>query len=97
MARPQENTLSTIWKFPLEITDEQEINVPVGAKILCLQMQEGLPCLWVQVNPQASTYPMRIVMYGTGHEITDTPNLRYLGSFQCYGGTFVSHVFEQVP
>jgi hypothetical protein len=88
--------MKTIWKFPLQVTDSQDINVPIGAKILSLQMQAGVPCIWALVDPKAGTYPMTIVMYGTGHEIHDMNSLHYLGSFQLYAGALVFHAFQQM-
>ena len=35
----------------LEITDEQEVTMPPGSEILCVQMQGGeLPCMWAKVD-----------------------------------------------
>ena len=88
--------MKTIWKFPLQVTDSQDINMPIGAKILCLQMQAGAPCIWALVDPKAATYPMKIVMYGTGHEIHDMNSLLYLGTFQIYAGALMYHAFQKL-
>jgi hypothetical protein len=88
--------MKTIWKFPLEVTDYQEIKLPVGAKILCVQPQNGKPCLWALVDPNADTYPVTIVMHGTGHEIHGRHNLDYLGTFQLYAGSLVFHTFQEL-
>lgn len=42
--------MKTIWKFPLEVTDEQVLMVPKGAKLLTVQKQDGKPCLWCEVD-----------------------------------------------
>jgi len=38
----------TTWKYPLEITDEQNLMMPEGAEILTAQMQGGTLCLWAR-------------------------------------------------
>lgn len=42
--------MRTIWKYPLEATDHQELMIPSGAKILDAQFQAGQLCLWAMVN-----------------------------------------------
>lgn len=43
----------TIWKYPLAITDTQNVMMPEGAEILSAQMQGDTLCLWALVNPDA--------------------------------------------
>jgi hypothetical protein len=88
--------MKTVWKFPLEVTDYQEIKMPVGAKILCIQAQSEKPCLWALVDPYANTYSVTIVMCATGHEIHGRHNLDYLGTFQLYAGSLVFHAFQEL-
>ena len=42
----------TIWKYKLKIDILQEIIMPIGARILSVQMQSNTPCLWVLVDPK---------------------------------------------
>ena len=35
-----------IYKYPLEVQDEQVVMLPTGAKILTVQSQKDRPCLW---------------------------------------------------
>ena len=35
--------MKSIWKFPLTIADRQEVQMPVGAKALTVQLQYGEP------------------------------------------------------
>jgi len=39
--------MKAIWKEQIRITDEQELIVPKGSKILCVQIQNGAPCLYL--------------------------------------------------
>lgn len=83
----------TIWKFELETNDEQYIEVPAGAVMLDVQIQNGTPCLWVRLDPEAEKYKRRIVTHGTGHRVPTTTTL-YIGSYQLQDGALVFHVFE---
>ena len=89
----------TIWKFELEKEDIQSIQMPVGAEILCLQMQGGKPCIWALVNPQADNETRGFITYGTGHVVPTEPyNHIYIGTYQLFSGDLVFHVFEfKVP
>jgi hypothetical protein len=58
-----------IWKFELEPTDNQEIEMPKGAEILTAQNQVGIPCLWALVDPTAEKETRTFEVVGTGHPI----------------------------
>lgn len=83
----------TIWKYPLETTDAQDIAMPSDAKILCVQVQGDTPCLWALVSPDLSPVNRRILTFGTGHDIP-LDSGHYIGSYQLHGGALVFHVFE---
>jgi len=86
----------TIWKFKLETTEIQEIEMPMYAEILCVQTQNEIPCLWALVDPTAEKEIRHFEVFGTGHPIEqDHPYRRnYIGTYQLCGGDFVLHVFE---
>lgn len=87
--------MPTIWKFPLDVTDTQEIDMPSGVSILTVMVQGGVPCLWALVDPDKPTMPRTIAIYGTGHEVTaDLTVAKYVGSFMLVGGDFVGHVYD---
>jgi hypothetical protein len=81
-----------IYKYPLEMTDEQIIHLPLGAVPLCVQMQAG-PCLWAMVDDTEPTEPRLVRVIGTGHPIPDADRLGYVGTYQFHGGALVFHVF----
>jgi hypothetical protein len=86
--------MKTIWKFPLEVTDSQEVGVPAGAQILDVQVQGGQPCLWAIVHPGVQTVRRTVRIYGTGHQAPDDLNRAdYIGTFQLMGGGLVFHAF----
>ncbi len=86
----------TIWKFQLEIKDEQSILMPAGAEILTVQVQHGIPCVWALVLPSVPMEQREFRIYGTGHPVDDSEIfLSYIGTYQLQEGSLVFHVFER--
>lgn len=84
----------TIWKYVLKTIDEQELEIPYDSKLLDLQVQHGVPCLWVMVDPNEIKLKRKIFIYGTGHTIPSRRRKdQYLGSYQLDGGSLVFHAF----
>lgn len=83
-----------IWKFDLPIQDTPIISMPEGAKILSLQVQEGVPRIWALVNPQNDMKSRFFHIIGTGHNFKESTLGSYVGTFITAGETFVGHVFE---
>lgn len=83
-----------VFKYALEVTDSQKVNLPVGAEILTAQMQGEVLCLWALVDSNFAhlTSGRVIRIYGTGHPIHDEG--RYVATFQMNGGALIFHVFE---
>jgi hypothetical protein len=89
--------IKTVWKFPLEINDEQDVTMPANSHILCVQVQGVTPCLWALCSPEMPEETRKILITGTGHEREDLAGfVPYIGSFQLAGGALVFHVFESV-
>lgn len=85
----------TIWKFPLKIIDEQIIMMPRINKIISVQVQQKVPCLWAIVNPDDSLkIPVKIVIIGTGHIHPSFMDMDFIGSIQLHEGNLVLHVFK---
>lgn len=84
----------TIWKYRLTTTDTQYAEMPKGAKILAVQMQNEVPCLWALVDPDQPKMKVKIAIFGTGHPIDERWGLKYIGTYQLNGGLLVFHVFE---
>lgn len=80
-----------IWKWPLQMTALQDIDLPIGAKYLDVQIQNGEPQLWCLCNANAALEPRRLMIHGTGNPMPDDPGA-YLATFQT--GAFVWHLFE---
>lgn len=85
--------MTKIWKFPIEIVDEQQIAMPDGARILCVQVQRGVPCIWAEVSPGVREVHRTLLIHGTGHDVSVRAK-KYVGTFQTDGGDFVWHLFD---
>lgn len=84
-----------IWKYPIKVEAQQSIEMPIGAEILCVQMQGEQPCLWAKVSPDGWPRAKTIVIHPTGHEFEDYAG-RYIGTFQMQGGMYIWHVYEAI-
>ena len=82
-----------IWKFPLKVEDEQELDMPSLACVLCVQVQNEIPCLWALVDDKRPTVRRIVHILGTGHVATGAESSHYVGTFQLLSGSFVGHVF----
>lgn len=82
----------TIYKYPIQITDTQTLQVPLLGVFMDVQMQELQACLWARVDPEQPLRPRIIRVVGTGHCI-DFLIEDYIGTFQ--NPPFVWHVFEE--
>jgi len=84
--------MKTIWKFELEIVDEQVIKMPVGALLLqTAQIQNITPVIWAICDSLYKMEEVTIITIGTGNPIDILEELMYLGTYQLRG--FVGHVF----
>lgn len=86
----------TIWKFPLEVTDVQDVALPAFAEIISAQNQGGTLFLWAIVDPDHKLLDRRIHILGTGNPVPTVPSrkrLRFIDTVQM--GMFVWHVFEE--
>ena len=84
--------MRTIYKYELEVTDYQDIPMPLCAQILTIQVQHDKPCIWALVNTERPIQKQRIFICGTGHPYDENFD-RYLGTFQLHSGSLVFHVF----
>lgn len=86
--------MKTIWKYKLEGTDIQTIEIPQNAQILTVQEQKGEICMWCLVNTYNGMISKTIRIIGTGHEIEENFKGVYIDTFQLANGSLVFHVFE---
>jgi hypothetical protein len=89
--------MKKIYKYKLETTDVQQIEMPQGAQVLCVQTQDEIPCIWAIVDPNAALKSRTFEIYGTGHDFpkNEWPDRRrYVGTYQLRKGALVFHCFE---
>lgn len=92
-----------VWKFPVGVADEFDLEMPTGAQILSVQVQgDGNSpadvCMWAicPTHPSAGVEVRKFCVYGTGHWHPNISELKFIGTFQLFGGSFVGHLFEEV-
>lgn len=83
----------TIYKYPLEVNDNQIVTMPFGATSLTVAVEHGIPCLWTMVDTSQPLLPQMVSIRGTGHPCDDLDAEDYVGSFYLNDGQFVFHVF----
>jgi hypothetical protein len=88
--------MTTIYKYPLEITDFQMIEMPKGATALCTQIDDktGMLCVWAKVDTDSPKTQVEFLIVGTGVPMHENPfgHEKYVGTAQM--GPFVWHVFQ---
>jgi hypothetical protein len=86
-----------IFKYQLPVDDYFSLQIPAGSRILSVDVQHGVPCMWVLVDPANSAVTRRFRFAGTGHPITESiEQLDFIGTFQMHGGSLIFHIFEIV-
>lgn len=84
-----------VWKYDVPIDDYFELNMPIGAQVLTVDVQAERPCLWALVDPDMPKEKRRFRFAGTGHPINEPENrLRFINTFQMRGGSLIFHIFE---
>jgi len=83
--------MDVIYKYPIEITDLQGIELPEGYQILKVAEQDGGLFVWVKVDTDAKLIKRPFVVVGTGHEL-DMYGFLHLDSVVMSNG-LVWHVF----
>lgn len=85
--------MTTIWKYPLQVTDVQWVSMPEGARLLYVDYQAGDLSLWAMVDSKAPLRNRLIAVVGTGNPApTDQDGASYVGT--AISGSFVWHVFD---
>lgn len=83
-----------IFKYPLDVTDEQTVNLPFGAKVVHVGMQNDKMYLWAEVDPKSKDdTPVTFRIFGTGHPMPEA-NIQHVGTV--FDGPFVWHVYQSL-
>jgi len=92
--------MNVVHKYPLQITVEQTVQMPVTAHVIHADAQHGTPTLWAIHSDPAASEPRRFYIFGTGHQFErtiDGHHLGHRGSVLLQNGGLVLHIFEAVP
>jgi hypothetical protein len=86
----------TIWKYPLNLTgDTWDLALPVGYRILTVQVQHEKPCIWALVDStELQMVRVKLRCFGTGSEAQVPQQCPHLGTVQLYNGSLVLHFFK---
>lgn len=92
--------MRTIHKYPLPFSnsDRHMIAPPTGHfKPLALQLQDGVPMLWAEVDVPEDEQPGRlqqrvVMLVGTGHPCPPK-FMTYMGTLQFRNGSLVLHYY----
>lgn len=84
--------MRTVYKFqPSSWLPEFDLSIQVGARLLRVDNQGGLPTLWAEVDPDAPRRPRHFVQVGTGGQVPEGMH-SYIGTY--FVPPFVWHVYE---
>ena len=87
--------MKKIFKYQIDTTDEQSIEMPDSAEILTVQTQNNIPFIWAIINTESPKAKFTLRIFGTGHLIPNDFNGKYIGTYQLdFGGILVFHVFQ---
>lgn len=81
----------TIYKYPIEVTTKQQVNMPDRASIHHAAVQNDKLYIWAIVEKENKIVPRTIYVYGTGHEFENWPE-DFIGTVHFMG--LVLHVFN---
>ena len=85
--------MKRIFKYELEIIEEQTIDLPLSPIFISVMAQEDQVVLYALVDDEKETRPNVIRIVGTGNPFMDYDECVYLGTVQQYG--YVWHIFSK--
>jgi len=72
-----------------------KLELPIGAKIISVQVQNLSPCMWYLFDESVSTQKKRnFRIVGTGTKFDETQDMKHLGSYILEKSGSVFHLFE---
>jgi len=85
--------MKKIFKYKITPYLKNEIEMPIGAEVLCVQTQNNEPHIWAMVDFNAELEKRIFWVIPTGNLIEPEAS-RYVGTFQIDNGNLVFHLFE---
>ena len=87
--------MKRIYKYHIPIEDKFVLNLPLEAKVLCVQVIDSEPYIWAEIDDTAVSFPLRFKVKGIGHPCDDIEEMRYVGTFQIDNGVFIFHLYME--
>lgn len=91
---------AVVRKYPIEVVDAFTIDMPQDAEVLCIQLDNGRPCIWARIILENPVKARRFRLFTTG-QILEMPADNggdYVGSVQSESGTrhrnLIFHLFD---
>lgn len=86
-----------IWKYTFSDIYDETFQMPKGAEILTVQIQDENICIWALINTLEDTENRSFEIYGTGHIIHCDMGIerKYINTFQIDNG-LAFHLFERI-
>ena len=82
-----------VFKYPIKLLSN-ELDMPLGAEVLTVQVQENVITLWAKVDDQAPMERRGFLVLGTGDKFKGDEGA-YIGTVQKADGYLIWHVFER--
>ncbi len=82
--------MMVIYKYTLQLADTSQLNLPLGAEVLCVKQQGRKFSLWIKCDPAAPAETRTFHVVGTGHDVPD--GAEYIDTI--LDGAYVWHIFE---
>lgn len=85
-----------IYKYDVPVEDTFFVDMPHGARVLSVAVQNHKPVMWALVNTEHKLDRRTFHVYGTGNSLPESiRQCQFIGTFQLVGGTFVGHLFQE--
>lgn len=84
--------MKKVFKVTLDLTPNQTIKAPSGAKILHVEAQHEHPTIWFECEPDNPNEPTDIELVPTGGIVPE--GYDYLGTCLLSRGNLVLHVYK---
>jgi hypothetical protein len=85
-----------IFRYDLDIEDEQLVDMPRSPQILSVAPHRFSPDraeIWALVDDQQPEVPVRFRVFGTGHPADAAAGCAFIGTVPIHGGSLIFHVF----
>ena len=85
--------MKVIFKHPLEDKKKQVVTMTCDVKILCVQVQNNIPCLWAEQGAMSAPKDWTIETIHTGYRFPTIQGVEreYIGTYQL--SDYVGHVY----